>query len=140
MALDDVAVRREIILPVDRETAWSALSDPAQLARWLADDVQLELAAGAQGWLGWEDGRRCRAIVEELHERRRLVLRWSEPDGPETVVEMVLDDVPEGTRLVVVEVPVSELQVAGALLDQGPRVIGGPGLGSRGPQMVAALR
>src|SRR5436305_727129 len=28
MAIDDAAVRREVVLPVDRETAWEALSAP----------------------------------------------------------------------------------------------------------------
>ena len=139
MAIDDVVVRREVILPVDRETAWAALADPAELATWLAEEVELEIEAGAQGWLRWEDGERHPAMVEEVVEHRRIVLRWSEEHGPETIVELVLDDVPEGTRLVVLEVPVVQLEAVGALLDQGPRVLGDSHFGARGPQMVAAL-
>jgi hypothetical protein len=67
------------------------------------------------------------------------VLRWSEENGLETLVELVLDDVPEGTRLVVLELPVMHLEAVGVLLDQGPQVIGDSGFGARGPQMVAAL-
>ena len=139
MAIDDVAVRREIILPVDRETAWSALADPDQLATWLADEVELDIEAGADGWLRWDDGERRRATVEEVVELRRLVLRWSGDDGPETVVELVLDDVPEGTRLIVLELPVAQLEALAIPLEQGFRVVGDPGPGTRGPQMVAAL-
>ena len=139
MAINDLAVRREVILPVDRETAWAALADPAELATWLANEVDLEIEAGAQGWVRWEDGERHPATVEEVVEHRRIVLRWSEQDGPETLVELVLDDVAEGTRLVVLELPIAQLEAVGALLEQGPRVIGDSGLGARGPQMVAAL-
>jgi uncharacterized protein YndB with AHSA1/START domain len=139
MAINDVAVRREVILPVDRETAWAALADSAELATWLADEVELEVEAGARGWLRWEDGERHPAVVEEVVEQRRIVLRWSEENGPETLVELVLDDVPEGTRLVVLELPVMHLEAVGALLDQGPQVIGDSSFGARGPQMVAAL-
>ncbi len=139
MAINDVAVRREVVLPVDRETAWDAVADPAELATWLASEVELEIEAGAVGWLRWEDGERHPAMVEEVVEHRRIVLRWSEEDGPETIVELVLDDVPEGTRLVVLELPVVQLEAVGALLEQGPRIIGGSSPGARGPQMVAAL-
>lgn len=139
MAISDVAVRREVILPVDRETAWAALADPAELATWLADEVDLEIEAGARGWLRSEDGERHPAMVEEVVEHRRIVLRWSENDGPETLVELVLDDVPQGTRLVVLELPVVQLEAVGTLLEQGPRVIVGSSFGARGPQMVAAL-
>ena len=139
MAVDGVAVRREIVLPVNRDTAWAALADPDQLATWLADEVELEIRRGAEGWLRWDDGERRRATVEEVVERRRLVLRWLGDEGPETVVELVLDDVPEGTRLIVLELPVVQLEAVGVLLEQGPRVVGGPGSAARGPQMVAAL-
>lgn len=139
MAIEDVAVRREVILPVDRETVWAALADPDELATWLADEVELEIEAGAQGWLRWDDGERRPVSVEEVVEQRRIVLRWSQDDGPETLVELVLDDVLDGTRLVVLELPVVQLEAVGALLENGPRVAGDLGSGARGPQMVAAL-
>ena len=139
MALEDVTIRREVVLPVDRQTVWAAFADPGELATWLADDVELAIEPGARGWLGWEGGERRRVTVEEVVEQRRIVLRWCESDGPETLVELVLDDAPEGTRLIVLEVPVVELQVAETLLEEGMRVVGGSGSGARGPQMVAAL-
>ena len=109
MAIEDAVIRREVILPVERETVWRELEE----SRWLA-----------------EEG--VHVTVDELVERRRVALRWSEPDGPETLVELTLDDVPEGTRLVVVELPVAELKAVGRLLDQGPRVV-------EGPKMLAAV-
>jgi uncharacterized protein YndB with AHSA1/START domain len=129
-----------VILPVDRETAWAALKDPKELATWLADEVEIEIAVGAQGWLRWEDGEKRRTTVEEVEQRRRLVLRWSEADGPETIVELVLDDVAEGTRLVVLELPAARLQAVARVLEQASPFTGGSSLGTRvGPQMVVAL-
>lgn len=139
MAMDEMVVRREVILPVDRETAWAALADANELATWLADEVELEIEPGSQGWLRWHDGDQRPAAVDEVVRGRRIVLRWSEEDGPETLVELVLDDVPEGTRLVVLEVPVARLEAVGSQIEQGTRVIANPGSGARGPQMVAAL-
>jgi uncharacterized protein YndB with AHSA1/START domain len=127
-----MAIRREITLPVDREAAWRMLSDPEELASWLADEVELEIELGAQGWLRWESGECVQATVEEIAEHRRVVLRWASADAPETLVELTLDDVPEGTRLVVLELPVIQLEAVGALLEQGPSVI-------EGPRMLAAV-
>jgi uncharacterized protein YndB with AHSA1/START domain len=129
MAIEDVALRREITLPVDRETAWQALKEPG----WLADEVELEIEAGAEGWLRFQNGEWVHATVEEVSEQRRVVLRWSEHDGPETIVELVLDDIPEGTRLVVVELPVAQLEAVGVLLEQGLRGAAG------GPRMLATV-
>ena len=103
MAIEDVAVRREVTLSADRETVWRELEESG----WLAEEgVEVE--------------------VEEIVKERRVALRWSEQDGPETLVELTLDDVPEGTRVVVVELPLAELEAVGRLLDQGPGVIAGP--------------
>jgi uncharacterized protein YndB with AHSA1/START domain len=132
MAIDDQAVRREAILPVDRDTAWAALCDPDELATWLADEVELEIREGAAGTLRWDGGEEREVVVEEVLERRRVALRWCEPGGEPSIVELTLDDVEEGTRLVVVELPVAALEFIGTVLERGA---GMPG----GPQMVAAL-
>jgi uncharacterized protein YndB with AHSA1/START domain len=132
MALGDAAVRREIVLAVDRETAWQALKDTRELACWLADEVELQIEEGAQGWLRFEDGEPRYVTVEEVVPYRRIVMRWEGSDEPETLVELVLDDVPDGTRLVVVELPVEQLEAVGLLLEQSRGVL-------PGPQMVASL-
>ena len=130
MAFDDQAVRREATLPVDRDTAWAALCDPDELATWLADEVDIEIREGAEGTLRWRSGEERLAVVEEVQERRRIALRWCEPGGEASLVELTLDDVPGGTRLVVVELPVAALDVVGALLETDPGL-------TRGPQMLA---
>ena len=132
MEIDEQVVRRETVLPVDRETAWAALCDADELATWLADEVDLEIRPGAEGVVRWDSGEERQATVEEVEERRRLVLRWWEPGGQESIVELTLDDVPEGgTRLVVIEVPVVALRVAAMGLEISRQA-------SPGPQMVFA--
>jgi uncharacterized protein YndB with AHSA1/START domain len=131
--LGERAVRRETILPVDRPTAWRALKDADGLSSWLADEVELEVREGAEGKLRWRGGEERLVTVEELSERRRLVLTWCEPGGEPSIVELTLDDVPGGTRLVAVEMPLAILRAAAAVFEQR---IGR----TKGPQMLAALR
>src|SRR5918997_498675 len=49
-------VHREIVLPVPRERAWELLTDPRELAEWLADDVELEATPGGTVHAAWAGG------------------------------------------------------------------------------------
>ena len=51
-------VRREIVLPVERDRAWELLTEPAELREWLADEVELEPEEGAPLRAVWWDERR----------------------------------------------------------------------------------
>jgi uncharacterized protein YndB with AHSA1/START domain len=126
------AIRREMLLGVDREEAWSALRDAEGLSGWLADEVDLEVREGADGRVAWRTGEERLVAVEEVTERRRLVLCWREPDGEPSLVELTLDDAPEGTRLVVVEIPLPALRVLARGLECGGDV-------ASGPRMLAAV-
>ena len=61
-------VRREIVLPVERERAWELLTEPAELSEWLADDVELEPEEGAPLRAAWADGEARAGVVEEVEE------------------------------------------------------------------------
>lgn len=130
-------VRRELLLPVERATAWAMVGDPVGLAEWLADEVDLELREGATGELRWRSGERRRAVVEEVADLRRLVLRWWEPEGPASIVELTLDEVDGGTRLVVVEIPEQTLRVVGEQVVQDGLRATRRGVGGT-PQMVVS--
>ena len=39
-------IRKEIVLPADREEVWAALTDPRRLEDWFANDVELDLRPG----------------------------------------------------------------------------------------------
>ena len=100
----DVEVRREVVLEEAVEEVWQALTDPERLAEWFANDVELEAERGGSGVFRWDDGSVRHAVVEELEPQRRFGFRWYEPgDETATHVELTLEELPEGTRLVVVE-------------------------------------
>src|SRR5436309_118996 len=92
-------VTREIVFPDSPDEVWAALTEPERLEEWFANDVELDARPGGEGVFRWGDGDERRAVVEEVDEERRLALRW-EDDG---LVELVLDDAPGGTLLVVTE-------------------------------------
>ncbi len=92
----------------------------------------MEIRAGEEGRLRWHSGAERLALVEEVCEHERVVLRWREPDGEASLVELTLYDAPGGTQLVVVELPLPTLRAIATTLELDSR-------GARGPQMAAAL-
>jgi uncharacterized protein YndB with AHSA1/START domain len=107
-------VRREIVLPVERERAWELLTEPRELREWLADDVELEAEEGAPLRVAWATGEERAGVVEEVDEQRRLRFRWDDgATGIPSRVEWTLDDAPGGTRVVVEERPLVPLELRG---------------------------
>jgi uncharacterized protein YndB with AHSA1/START domain len=78
-------VARDIVLPVDPDTAWEALTD---------DDLRRE-------WLG--EAAERETVVEESEPGERLVFWWWEGEEPGSRVEVVLTPVVGGTRVSVTE-------------------------------------
>jgi uncharacterized protein YndB with AHSA1/START domain len=92
-------IEREIVLPVERDVAWEALTDAERLEEWFANDVELDPRPGGLAVFRWSNGEERHAVVETVEDRERIVLRWDD----EGVVELALDDVPTGTRVSVTE-------------------------------------
>jgi uncharacterized protein YndB with AHSA1/START domain len=110
-------VRREIVLPVDRERAWALLTEESELREWLADEVDLEPEPGAPLRVAWAGGEAREGVVEEVEEERRLRFRWDDDaTGVPSRVEWTLDDAPGGTRVVVEERPLAPLELRGVPL------------------------
>ena len=86
-------VTREIVFPVSPDEVWEALTDPEQLEEWFANDVELDAVPGGVGVFEWGDGEVRHAVVEEIEELERIVLRWDD-DGR---VELELAEHPAGT-------------------------------------------
>src|SRR3954470_6268385 len=95
-------VRREIVLPVERDRAWQLLTEPAELEGWLADDVEFEAAEGAPVRAAWEGGEERAGVVEEVEPERRIRFVWTGADDA-SEVEWTLTDAVAGTRVLVVE-------------------------------------
>ena len=92
-------IRKEIVLPATRDEVWEALTDPRELERWFANDVDLDLRPGGGATFRWGNGESRRATVTEVEPGERLAFEW-EGEGE---VEFTLADEAEGTRLTVVE-------------------------------------
>jgi uncharacterized protein YndB with AHSA1/START domain len=92
-------IRKEIVLPATRDEVWEALTDPRELERWFANDVDLDLRPGGEATFRWSNGESRHATVTEVEPGERLAFEW---DG-EGEVEFTRDDDPQGTRLTVVE-------------------------------------
>jgi uncharacterized protein YndB with AHSA1/START domain len=95
-------VRREIVLPVERERAWELLTEPAELEGWLADEVEFAPEEGAPLRAAWDDGEERAGVVEEVEPERRIRFVWTGTDDA-SEVEWTLVDAVAGTRLLVVE-------------------------------------
>jgi uncharacterized protein YndB with AHSA1/START domain len=96
-------VAREVTLPAGRDEVWEALTSEELLEQWLAADVDLDVREGGEGVFRFDDGEERPATIEAVDDAERLVFRWRRYAAEETRVELVLHDVAEGTRLVVVE-------------------------------------
>jgi uncharacterized protein YndB with AHSA1/START domain len=94
-----VEVTREIVFPASPDEVWQALTDPDRLEEWFANDVELDARPGGAGVFRWEDGEEQHATVVVADQGERLVLDWDE----EGEVEFVLEEVEDGTRLLVRE-------------------------------------
>ena len=109
-----LSVRREIVLAAPREIVWQLLTDSEHLARWFANEVDLDPRPGGTGVFRWHDGAERRARVDVVDDERELAFEWTDADGSgATHVAITLDDTPEGTRLAVVEsAPAGELRAS----------------------------
>jgi uncharacterized protein YndB with AHSA1/START domain len=94
-----VEVTREIVFPVPPDEVWEALTNPEQLEEWFANDVELDPQEGGEGVFRWDNGEERHATVVEAEPGERLVFDWDD----EGTVELTLEPVEEGTRLLVRE-------------------------------------
>jgi uncharacterized protein YndB with AHSA1/START domain len=85
-------VTRETLLPADLDEVWETLTDPDLREEWLDEAVELE----------------------EVVERERIAFTWErEGDGP-SHVELTVEQIPAGTRIVVTETHGGPTALAGA--------------------------
>ncbi len=96
-------VERAIVLEAPAEEVWDALTDESLLAKWLADEVELDAREGGEIVCRYEDGEERRGEVELVDEAERLAFRWWREGAGPSRVELALDAVAGGTRLTVVE-------------------------------------
>jgi uncharacterized protein YndB with AHSA1/START domain len=132
-------VQRELELAMSPEETWPALTDPAWLSAWLADEVELDCVPGGAARFRLGDEVRD-GWVEEVSPpdedpagHGRLAFWWARDEEPASRVEIELSPLPGGGSLL----RVAETRPL-ELLD----LVGMPLPGSRtpgyGPSLVAA--
>ena len=124
-------VEKRVVYPVGREEVWAAITRPEELSRWFGMEV-VSLDLRPAGRIVFRDGGGTsrRALVEEVEPPCRFVFRWMPtPAGgpardPGSRVDLLLEEVPEGTALTVVETP--SLAVGEMIPMVGPVFLAGP--------------
>jgi len=117
---------KEVVLPLDAEEAWAAVTEQEALEAWLADEVELDLRPGGAARFTLPDGEERHGVVEEVAPGERLTFWWwpaPEEDGPDAVppspgsrVTFELVPAVAGTRIVVTETPAGPTASAAAWL------------------------
>ena len=132
-------MQRDLVLNASPEQVWQALTDPAWLEAWLADEARLELWPGgdarfiidSQERIGWVEEVVPPAADCRSGASGRLAFWWARDDEPASRVELELTATDQGTLLRVVETrPLEALDLVGIPL---------PGQGGArfGPALVA---
>ena len=117
------AIEREVTVPVTPAEVWPAVTHSDEISAWFGADAELDVQPGGRGVFRWADGTERHVVVEEVEPARRLCFRWLPFQRtargevvtlPSTRVEITLDEVPEGTRVRVVEQAAFSLGTPGA--------------------------
>ena len=96
-------VTRETVVDTDLDRAWEAISDPAELERWLAEEVELEPVEGSPARF-LVDGDERPGRVERVDEGRSFSFTWEREAGRPSLVELELTPCVSGIRISVTEV------------------------------------
>jgi uncharacterized protein YndB with AHSA1/START domain len=102
---DTEIVRRVVEIDAAIDELWRMISDPEELATWLADDVDLDVSPGARGHIT-DDDEHYDVEVDEVEHGERVVWRWRpvDDDGSATSrVELVVAPAPRGGTLTIIE-------------------------------------
>lgn len=118
-------IEKSVVLKAPRSRVWAAISDAQAFGTWFGMKLDSPFVAGrtTEGAIAMTQvdpevakhqepyvGMRCVLMVERVEPERLLSFRWhpeadgnTGPEAPTTLVTFELQDVPEGTRLTIVE-------------------------------------
>ena len=106
-------IEREITIAAPLERVWDLITQPEHVGTWFGDaGAEIDLRPGGAVTLRWEEYGTIHGRIERLEPMTLFSYRWapykdpggSEPvDGNSTLIEFMLSETGEGTRLRVVE-------------------------------------
>ena len=91
----EVVFERRLAAP--RERVWAALTDPQELAAWLAP-AEIDLRVGGALVLAFDEDNVERGTITELREPELIVYTWNEGKS-DSIVRFELEPDGDGTRL-----------------------------------------
>jgi uncharacterized protein YndB with AHSA1/START domain len=107
--MPELAIEREVLIEAPAEVVWRTITSPDQMSLWFADRVDLAIAPGSHGYMGFGD-QGGPVVVETVDPPNRFSFRWNHRQGEEPVggnsmlVEFILTaEGNERTRLRVIE-------------------------------------
>lgn len=106
-------IEKSVHIDAPVEVVWRMVSEPDQVVRWFADEIDLQATPGYEGSMTFRPDAggtvHVPITVEAVEPPRRLTYRWGHPAGAaaspgnSTLVEFTLTPDDGGTRLRVVE-------------------------------------
>lgn len=95
-------IRRSVVVAVEREKVWRAITQPEHFSKWFGGQVQFESLAVGEAMTFFETEPGTIAIVEPPE---RFGFYWTAETGypVETLVTFHLETVAEGTQITVTE-------------------------------------
>jgi uncharacterized protein YndB with AHSA1/START domain len=106
-------IEKSVHIQAPVEVVWRMVTEPSQVVRWFADEIDLQATPGYEGSMTFrpESGGTMRVPlrVESVEAPSRFTYRWNHPDGTAAtasnsmLVEFTLTPEDGGTRLRVVE-------------------------------------
>jgi uncharacterized protein YndB with AHSA1/START domain len=103
---ESAVIRRQVLLPVDQDRLWAALTDPDQAAEWFGGRIEWDVRAGAPMRFRDHDGSRREGRIEAVRPGRYLRYRWwttEPPGGDESEVTYLIEPTDDGSRLTIQE-------------------------------------
>jgi len=77
----DLTVEREVVIEAPADVVWRTITEPDQIARWFADEVELDLREGGAGTLVFEGRMTAPLVVVAVEPLERFSFRWCHPDA-----------------------------------------------------------
>jgi uncharacterized protein YndB with AHSA1/START domain len=101
--MEPVSLHRHVELDITTDALWDLVADPARLADWLGDSVDVELAPGNVGRIS-DDGIERFVHIDRVDHGRSLGFTWWETPGDISRVEFEIAALPDGgSRLEITE-------------------------------------
>ncbi|MFT2693478.1 SRPBCC domain-containing protein [Clavibacter zhangzhiyongii] len=91
------------------DAVWSALTDPAAIARWLGDPVTCDIRPGGELVVDHGDGVRSRSDMSAAEPPHHLAMTWAFPDEPTSEVTFTIRAHDDGAVLELAHAVIADL-------------------------------